>query len=136
MAVDPRPHSVSIDLVVPPRMCDAQGMVHASRYLDFVEDCFLAWLDHHGTPYSSLLASGHDLVLGSLSIRYRQPARLGQQLVVSATPTATTRSTITIEFVISGSAHEVLTHVDATYVTVGGEGTAPLPRSLTGLVDP
>lgn len=30
---------------VPPRHCDAQGIMHASRYYEYFEDAFLDWLD-------------------------------------------------------------------------------------------
>jgi acyl-CoA thioesterase FadM len=37
--------TVAVQVRVPPRHCDAQGMMHASRPHEYVEDAFLAWLD-------------------------------------------------------------------------------------------
>jgi hypothetical protein len=44
----------SFSLRVPPRYCDAQGMVHAVRYYELFEEAFLSWLEHACGGYLAL----------------------------------------------------------------------------------
>jgi len=42
---------------IPPRHCDAQGMMPAARPHDYFEDAFLAWLDRECGGYESPVSS-------------------------------------------------------------------------------
>ena len=117
---------------VPPRMCDAQGMVHAARYHEVLEDAFLDWLDAIGSPYTELRSTGIDLVIGTSTIRHRAPARLGDTLHISVERVRSSRSTITIRFTITRAETEAVAEAEVTYISVH-EGTAtPLPAELAG----
>src|ERR1700753_1438377 len=62
---------------VPPRRCDAQGMMHAARPYGYFEDAFLAWLDQECGGYESLRAGGDDFVIVLAQGRYIAPPRRG-----------------------------------------------------------
>jgi YbgC/YbaW family acyl-CoA thioester hydrolase len=117
---------------VPPRLCDAQGMVHAARYLEVVEDAFLDWLDAIGYPYSDLVGSGIDLVIGRSTIRHLGPARLGDVLHVTVEHLGSNRSTATIRFTISRGERGPVAVAEVTYVAVQHGSAAPLPAALSG----
>lgn len=118
-----------IEVIVPPRYCDSQGMVHAGRYQDFLEDAFLQWLHDSGLPYSSLRERGLDLVIGTSTIRYLSPARLGDRLHVRVSAVAPTLSTVGVTFSISRDS-SVLAEAVVTYVAVSSGRSTPLPTEL------
>ena len=124
-----RPTSTDIEVTVPPRFCDTQGMVHASRYHEFLEDAFLQWLTDIDLPYPALLDRDVDLVIGTSTIRFLQPGRLHDRLVIRARPTASTASTVTIGFTIARDT-VVLAEATVTYIAARSGGSAPLPEEL------
>jgi acyl-CoA thioester hydrolase len=115
---------------VPPRLCDAQGMVHAARYHEVLEDAFLNWLDAIGHSYSDLRDAGTDLVIGTSTIRYCTPARLGDTLSVMAEPVRSTRSTVTIRFAITLAESQPVADADVTYIAVRDGAAIRLPPML------
>ena len=121
-----------VEVHVAPRFCDAQGMVHASRYHEFLEDALLQWLDDSGLPYDTLRASGLDLVIGTAEIRYRAPGRLGDALRVTARAAGSTASTVTVDFIVARD-QLVLAEASITYISVRGHKSARLPSELTAL---
>jgi YbgC/YbaW family acyl-CoA thioester hydrolase len=115
---------------VRPRHCDAQAMVHAARYHDFYEDAFLGWLEHIGTPYSTLRASGVDLVISESRYSYRRPARLDDRLRIAVTGEAVTAFTLTARFEVSRD-QDVLATAEITYAAVHGDHRGTLPAILS-----
>jgi YbgC/YbaW family acyl-CoA thioester hydrolase len=107
-------------------------MVHASRYHDFLEDAFLQWLKDNGMPYASLRERGLDLVMGTTTIRYLLPGRLGDNLEVRARPAGSTTSTVTVGFTIARDS-SVLAEGATTYIAVRAGRSAPLPDELRAL---
>jgi acyl-CoA thioester hydrolase len=122
----------SIDVRVPPRFCDAQAMVHASRYHELLEDAFLHWLEDRGLPYDELRSSGVDLVIGTSTIRYRRPARLGDVLRVTADATTATTSTVTVGFTIAAAEAwgAAVAEAEVTYIAVADGSSTTLPAAL------
>jgi YbgC/YbaW family acyl-CoA thioester hydrolase len=104
-------------------------MVHASRYHEFLEDAFLQWLVDSGLPYDDLRRRGDDLVVGTSTIRYHRPARLGERLTIRSEAASCTASTVTVGFAVirDGSS---LADASITYVAVHGGESAPLPPEL------
>jgi YbgC/YbaW family acyl-CoA thioester hydrolase len=115
---------------VPPRFCDAQGMVHAIRYHEFLEDAFVAWLASRHLSYEELLRRDLDLVIGTSTIRHRAPARLGDKLEVTCDAAGSSASTVTVDFTIA-RCREILAEARTTYIAVCGGRTAPLPVELS-----
>src|SRR4051812_12750551 len=114
---------------IPPRFCDAQGMVHASRYPELVEDAFLGWLDDNDLPYDRLRTRGIDLVIGRLEIDYRTPARLGDSLTVTTGALTSTRSTVRVGFVIERHG-TLVAEAAVIYIAVQDGTSTPLPDEL------
>jgi YbgC/YbaW family acyl-CoA thioester hydrolase len=125
-----KPSRSRIEVLVPPRFCDAQGMVHASRYHEFLEDAFLRWLDDKAMSYEALRATGLDLVIGTTTIRYRRPAHLGDRLHVTAQAVHSTPSTVTVDFAVARDPAAVIAEATITYVAVRKGTSAPLPPEL------
>jgi YbgC/YbaW family acyl-CoA thioester hydrolase len=121
-----------VEVHVAPRFCDTQGMVHASRYHEFLEDAFLQWLHDSGLPYDVLRASGLDLVIGTAEIRYRAPGRLGDLLRVTSRAARSTASTVTVDFTVARD-QLVLAEASITYIAVRDQKSVPLPSELAAL---
>ena len=114
---------------VPPRHCDAQGMMHASRPASYFEDAVLAWLDDACGGYDALRAEGVDLVLVEVTTRYLGPVRLGEVVDVEARPVDRGRTSfqLGLELSVDGEARVTATN---TYVVVADGTAAPIPALL------
>ena len=118
-------------LYVRPRYCDAQGMVHASRYYEFFEDAFLGWLDEHVGGYGRLREAGTDLVVVASGCDHHSPARLDDRLTVRVRPVRIGRTSLTMSFTIRRQETVIVTG-RTTYVAVEDrKGSVPLPQPLT-----
>lgn len=118
-------------LRVRPRYCDAQGMVHASRFYEFFEDAFLGWLDEHVGGYERLRQTGTDLVVVASGCDHGDPARLDDRLTVHVRPVGAGRTSLTMSFTIRRQETVIVTG-RTTYVAVGdAKGSVPLPECLT-----
>lgn len=114
---------------VPPRHCDAQGMLHASRPAEYFEDAFLAWLDVACGGYAALHAAGVDLVIAETTTHYLAPARLGDEVTARATPVGRGGRSVSVRFDLQRDGETLVTATTA-YVCVGPSGPAPLPPVL------
>ena len=121
-----------VDHQVRPRHCDAQAIVHAARYHDFFEDAFLDWLEVNGMPYSTLRASGVDLVISESRSCYRRPARLGDRLRITVTAETVTESSLAARFDVRRH-QELVTTAHIIYVAVIDGVRCPLPAPLQRL---
>lgn len=63
---------------------DAGGIVYYVNYLKFMERARSEWLRHHGFTQRALLEAGFQLVVHRLECRYAKPARLDDELAVTA----------------------------------------------------
>jgi len=125
-----RSHIVGeVTRLVPPRHCDAQAMMHASRPADYFEDAFLAWLDAACAGYGSLRAAGVDLVIAESSVRYLGSVRLGDEVTASAVAIARGRTSLRIKFELISDG-DILVSATTTYVCVGESGPVDVPDVL------
>ncbi|OHV11949.1 tol-pal system-associated acyl-CoA thioesterase [Kushneria phosphatilytica] len=76
---------------------DAGGIVYHARYLHYMERARTEWLRKHGFTQQALMERNIQLVVSGLSCRYRQPARLDEQLSVTAAVTAVSHCSATFE---------------------------------------
>ncbi len=123
---------------VPPRHCDAQGMLHASRPYEYAEDAFLAWLDGACGGYAALRGRGYDFVIVETRCSYLRPARLDDLLTIEVRPVSAGRTAVTFAFDISRRDAAIAT-ADVTYVAVREGRPAELPpavRVALGTVPP
>ncbi|MQA10770.1 MAG: hypothetical protein GEU98_19895 [Pseudonocardiaceae bacterium] len=119
---------------VPPRLCDAQGMLHASRYYECFEDAFLHWLDTFVGGYGTLRESGADLVVVASGCEHQQGARLGEVLDIDVRPRAVGRTSLAIAFTIQRQTGEHIATGHTTYVAVSSTGgSVALPECLAAL---
>lgn len=114
---------------VPPRHCDAQGMMHASRPAEYFEDAFLAWLDVRLGGHDTLLSGGADLVLVNTNITYRRAIRLGQEINATAEIVGSGRTSLTMRLTLASN-DVVHVEADHTYVCVSASGPTELPERL------
>lgn len=121
--------TVAVQVRVPPRHCDAQGMMHASRPHEYVEDAFLAWLDGACGGYPALRVAGYDFVIVETRCSYLRPARLDDVLTIEVRPVSRGRSAFTVAFDISHDREPVVAAA-ATYVAVRDGHPAELPTAV------
>ncbi|MGQ4879881.1 tol-pal system-associated acyl-CoA thioesterase [Billgrantia sp. LNSP4103-1] len=83
------------DFVLPLRVyiedTDAGGIVYYVNYLKYMERARSDWLRQHGITQRELLESGIQFVVHRLECRYAKPARLDDELSVTATVEASGR---------------------------------------------
>lgn len=115
---------------VPPRHCDAQGMMHATRPAEYFEDAFLTWLDSACEGYAQVRGAASDLVIAETTIRYLAPARLDDEVTARAIPIERGRRSIRVRFDLTKGDGEVLVTAETTYVCVGPAGPVPIPVVL------
>ena len=77
---------------------DAGGIVFYANYLKYFERARTEWLRSLGIEQSALRErTGGMFVVSDTQIRYRQPARLDDELLVTARPLETGRVSMTIQ---------------------------------------
>ena len=77
---------------------DAGGIVFYANYLKFFERARTEWLRSLGIEQRALRASsGGMFVVSDARLRYHQPARLDDELIVTASPLDVGRASMTIE---------------------------------------
>lgn len=120
---------------VQPRYCDAQGMVHASRYYEFFEDAFLAWLDEHAGGYQRIRAAGADMVVAASGCDHRRGAGLGDLLTLETHPSRVGRTSLSMSFTVRHD-DAIVADGRTTYVAIStaGDGPTPLPAPLAAAV--
>ncbi|WP_327582793.1 acyl-CoA thioesterase [Nonomuraea sp. NBC_00507] len=116
-------------LPVRPRHCDAQAMMHATRYYEYFEDAFLDWLGARG-GYDRLRQEGADLVVKVSGCEHHSPARLGDVLAVESAPTRIGTTSITMTFTMRRAEDELVAVGTITYVCVRDGRAAPLPAMM------
>jgi acyl-CoA thioester hydrolase len=119
----------SLSLRVPPRYCDAQGMLHAVRYYELFEEAFLSWLDHTCGGYLALQATGGDLVIAENGCSYRHPAWQNEQVTIEVYPVRKGRSSFCMAFDVRRDECE-LAEGRAVYIYVKNESSAQIPALL------
>ncbi len=114
---------------VPPRHCDAQGMMHASRPYEYLEEAFLAWLARTCGGSEALRAGGIDFVIVESGCSHARPARLGDLIDVELRPAAAGRSSFRLEFAFMRG-RETVANAAVTYATLRDGKPGPIPPSL------
>jgi acyl-CoA thioester hydrolase len=116
-----------------PRHCDAQDMVHASRYHEFFEDAFLDWLDARAGGYRAVRErEGVDLVMAATACEYSAPARLDDELTVETVAEHAGRTSLSVRFTVrrDDAAGELVAVGRTRYVCVRDGAPVPLPAAL------
>lgn len=64
---------------------DAGGIVYYVNYLKFMERARTDWLRHVGSRFEELYQSNLQFVVHSLEAQYKKPARMDDELTITAT---------------------------------------------------
>lgn len=75
---------------------DAGGIVYYANYLKFFERARSEWLRTLGFNQQMLMEEGVRFVVRDLSIRYRQPAMLDEEIIATVEVTALTKAGMTL----------------------------------------
>lgn len=120
--------------------CDPMGVAHHGSYLAWFEMARTEMLRASGVSYAELEAKGYLLVIIKLDVRYREPARYDDRLLIRSRLVGGSRVKIDHEyevFKLSGNEPEVpgdkvITAARTTLACVGRDGKPrPLPDWLT-----
>lgn len=79
---------------------DAQGIVHHSSYISYLEEARVDYIRQRGTSYSDLVRTGYFLSVTELNIRYARPAIFDNLLTVRCWITQLRSRGITFEYEI------------------------------------
>lgn len=85
--IEPAPDQFSLPIRVYIEDTDAGGIVFHAKYLHFMERARTEWVRSHGVGLRDGLGENISYVVQKLSIHYSLPARLDDQLLVTAEPT-------------------------------------------------
>ncbi|MEM7682147.1 MAG: thioesterase family protein [Planctomycetota bacterium] len=110
--------------------CDPMGVAHHSAYPVWLEMARTELLRAQGGVYRDLETAGVFFVVARLSLRYRQPARYDDELVirVTAEPTAGVKIQHTYAVLRDG---KTLATAETTIVCVDADGKLqPVPQGL------
>jgi acyl-CoA thioester hydrolase len=116
--------------------CDPMGVVHHASYLPWLEMARTEMLREGGVTYAQLEATGVFLVVCKLEIRYRQPARYDQELVLRCKVCGGGRARLNHTYELldvreDGSIGTVLSNASTTLACVDSTGRPqPLPQWL------
>lgn len=113
---------------------DAGGVVYHARYLHFLERARTEWLRAHGVDQSRLKAEfGLVFVVSKLSLSFRRPARLDDELLASCVLSMRRGASLRFEqeLRLAGSG-ELLLEADVLAACVNAESFRPsaLPTNL------
>ncbi|RKR06173.1 4-hydroxybenzoyl-CoA thioesterase/acyl-CoA thioester hydrolase [Kushneria sinocarnis] len=115
---------------------DAGGIVYHARYLHFMERARTEWLRSHGFGQQALMDRNIQLVVSGLSCRYRQAARLDEQLSVTAAVTTFSHCSATFEQQVRRSDELLVSaRVDIACIDAGRSRPVRWPESLRAALD-
>jgi acyl-CoA thioester hydrolase len=77
-------HSVTIK--VRSYECDSYGHVNNATYLNYLEIARIDFLEYIGIDYVKMRESGYGLFVREINIRYINPARAGEELIITSYP--------------------------------------------------
>jgi acyl-CoA thioester hydrolase len=110
---------------------DAQGIVHHSSYISYLEEGRLDYIRQRGTSYSNLVDDGYFLSVTEVNVRYLKPAIFDNLLTVRCWITQLRSRSITFEYeVINADTSEQLATGFSKHICVNHEGqVARIPET-------
>jgi acyl-CoA thioester hydrolase len=79
---------------------DAMGVIHHAAFLPWLEESRVAWLRHAGHPYQDVRASGHDLAVIEVALRYRRPVRFDDVVTIGLVLGCVTEATFQVAYLL------------------------------------
>lgn len=117
---------------------DAGGVVFHARYLHYMERARTEWVRHCGVQLRAGLENNISYVVQKLSIHYAVPARLDDEVLVTAEPTAMGRVWMNFrQQVLRKGDHQLLAEADVRVACVALDSARPrrLPDNLRELLE-
>ncbi|HCW91419.1 MAG TPA: tol-pal system-associated acyl-CoA thioesterase [Marinobacter sp.] len=117
---------------------DAGGVVFHAKYLHYMERARTEWVRHCGVQLRAGLESNISYVVQTLSIHYAVPARLDDELLVTAEPTAMGRVWMNFrQRVLRKDDKRLLADADVRVACVALDSARPrrLPDNLRELLE-
>lgn len=85
---------------------DQMGVVHHANYLLYLEEARTEYLARLGCPYGGIEERGIGLPVRRVDLRYRAPARYGDELVVRVSVAGVRAASVTFAYELTqGGAH-------------------------------
>lgn len=110
--------------------CDAMGVLHHARYLEYFEVARTELLRKTGFRYRDLEAEGLFFVVAKFECRYRRPVRYDDEVIVRAKVTRTTRTRVEHAYEVNRGG-ELCCEATSTLACVGRDGRPTLmPEAL------
>lgn len=97
--------------------CDMQGRVFNGHYLTWIDMAHTDAIRDAVGDYSSIVAGGFDFVVAAAELRFRQPARFDDQLLVQVSISPPGRTSLRSEFTILRS-EDLIAECTITHVCV------------------
>lgn len=117
---------------------DAGGVVFHAKYLHYMERARTEWVRHCGVQLRAGLENNISYVVQKLSIHYAVPARLDDELLVTAEPTDMGRVWMNFrQRVVRKDDNQLLAEADVRVACVALDSARPrrLPDNLRGLLE-
>lgn len=119
--------STSVDIRVRYAETDAMGVVYHANYLPWFEIARIALLEKAGLSYKELEEQGYLLPVLEAHMKYAQPARFDDRIVVTATMTEAPRVRLRIDYTVT---------LDGKTLTTGHTLHAFMDRSARAIKPP
>ncbi len=115
---------------------DAMGIIHHGALIPYLEEARASYLRHAGHPYDELRATGVDLTVLELYVRYRRPLRFDEVVDIYVMVDGLTRTTFEVGYLLQ-VADETRASAVTVHGAVGTDGRGRrLPEFLAQLVGP
>lgn len=95
-------------IVVYPHHTDYAGLVWHGRYVQWLEEARIEFLQSRGIAFAELVALGCNLVVIELTLRYHQPLKMGMSAIVRTRLITLEGVKIPIEYEIRSPDHSAL----------------------------
>ncbi len=135
---DPSPDTFAWPVRVYIEDTDAGGIVFHAKYLHYMERARTEWVRSHGVGLRDGLSDNISYVVQKLAIHYGVPARLDDQLLVTAEPTGFGRVWMNFrQRVLNQSDHSELASADVRVACVSLDTGKPrrLPPEMTNVLE-
>ena len=117
---------------------DRMGVVHHSRFFEYLEMGRTEALRALGVSYKEIEAKGKFLVVVKASCRFRAPARYDDELIIRTKVEKVTLTRIDHSYkIFRNNGSEVLAEAETTLACVDGSGNVQqIPQEILNLIKP
>lgn len=117
---------------------DAGGIVFHAKYLHYMERARTEWVRNQGVGLRAGLEDNISYVVQRLNLHYLAPAKLDDQVLVSAEPMASSRVSMTFrQQVVRAADHQLLCEAEVRVACIALDTGRPrrLPENMQSILD-